>query len=100
MVVVVELPCFAWFSEKQCLLIAMSEGSLSGALTSDLLPVGVVVVNIVVAVGNIDTVVVAAAAVADVGVAAVVVGVGVCVVVLLRPILLFWFLIISPSDPS
>lgn len=36
---------FAWFSEKLCdLLIAWSEGSLSVALISDLLPVGFVVV--------------------------------------------------------
>ncbi len=36
---IVEVPCFAWFSEKLCLLIAMSEGSPSTALISDLLPV-------------------------------------------------------------
>lgn len=85
-VVVVELACFAWFSEKHCLLIAMSEGSLSGALTSDLLPVGVVVV--IVAAG----VVVVAGPVVDAGVAAVV-GVGVC-----ARLLLFW--LFSPSLSS
>lgn len=42
---IVEVACFAWFSEKQCLLIAMSEGSPSVALISDLLPVAVVVVG-------------------------------------------------------
>lgn len=93
-VAVVELPCFAWFSEKHCLLIAVSEGSLSDTLTSDLLPVGVVVAT-AVAVGGVDVVVVAAAAgpVVDAGVAADSVGVGVCA----RP-LLFWFL--SPSLSS
>lgn len=34
--------CLGWISDKDCLLIAMSEGSLSWALISDLLPVGVV----------------------------------------------------------
>lgn len=74
----------AWFSEKHCLLIAISEGSLSDALTSDLLPVGVVVAVVVVAV---------AGPVVDAGVAADAVGVGVCA----RP-LLFGFL--SPSLSS
>jgi len=73
-VVVVELACFAWFSEKHCLLIAISEGSLSDALTSDLLPVGVVV-----------AIVVAAGPVVDAGVAADAVGVGVCARPLLSP---------------
>jgi hypothetical protein len=79
--------CFAWFSEKHCLFIAMSEGSLSDTLISDLLPVGVVVVNIVV-VGGVVVVVVDAVGV----VAAVVVGVGVCA----RPLLLFSL----SSEPS
>lgn len=48
---IVEVACFAWFSEKHCLLIAMSEGSPSAALISDLLPVAVVVV-----VGVVDAV--------------------------------------------
>lgn len=47
---IVEVACFAWFSEKHCLLIAMSEGSPSAALISDLLPVAVVVVGVVDAV--------------------------------------------------
>lgn len=45
---IVDVVCFAWFSEKRCLLIAMSEGSPSGALISDLLPVVVVVVGSVI----------------------------------------------------
>lgn len=73
-------------------MIATSEGSLSGALKSDLLPVGIIVV-VVVDVGVVadeagggGVVVVDAA-----GVAAVAVGVGVCA----RPLLLLWtFLII------
>lgn len=52
---IVEVACFAWFSEKHCLLIAMSEGSPSAALISDLLPVAVVVV-----VGVVDAVAAAA----------------------------------------
>lgn len=45
----VGIACFAWFSEKHCLLIARSEGSLSEAFISDLLPAPVVV-GVVVAV--------------------------------------------------
>lgn len=78
-VVVLGCCCFAWFSEKHCLFIAMSEGSLSHALISDLLPVGVVVVNIVVVVVVVGVVVV------DAVVVPVVVGVGVCAI---RPLLL------------
>lgn len=52
---IVDVACFAWFSEKHCLLIAMSEGSPSAALISDLLPVAVVVV-----VGVVDAVAAAA----------------------------------------
>lgn len=63
---IVEVACFAWFSEKHCLLIAMSEGSPSAALISDLLPVAVVVV-----VGVVD-------AVAPAAPPAPVEGVGVC----------------------
>lgn len=57
-IAVVVVECFAWFSEKPCLFIATSEGSLSLALISDLLPVGFVVVivccgGVVVAVDDV-----------------------------------------------
>ena len=74
----------AWFSEKHCLFIAMSEGSLSHALISDLLLVGVVVGNIVVVVVGGGGVVVVDA----------VMGVGVCAI---RPLLLSFSL---SSDAS
>ena len=81
-VVVVGVHCFAWFSEKHCLLIEMSEGSFSMALISDLLPAGVVVVGVDAAVAP-----------------AVVEGVDVCALLLLL-LLLFGFLSLSLLSPS
>lgn len=83
--------CFAWFSEKPCLLfIATSEESFSIALISDLLPAGFVIVGCdgVVAVGvAVDVVVVA------VGV------VGVCarLPALLLMLLLLWLVSLSSA---
>lgn len=92
-VVVLGVHCFAWFSEKHCLLIAMSDGSFSMALISDLLPAGVVVVVAVVVVVGVDAAVAAAAS-------AVVEGVDVCALLLLL-LLLFGFLSLSLSvSPS
>ena len=84
-VVVVGVHCFAWFSEKHCLLIEMSEGSFSMALISDLLPAGVVVVAVVVV--GVDAAVAAAPAVVE--------GVDVC-----ASLLLFGFLSLSLLSPS
>lgn len=91
---------FAWFSEKGCLLIARSEGSLSGALKSDLLPVGVVVVGAAAAVVGAPAGGAAAdadAVVVDGGVADVDVGIGVCAA---WPLLLLWTFLISLSLSS
>ena len=90
-VVVVGVQCIAWFSEKHCLLNAMSEGSFSVALISDLLPAGVVVVAVVVVVVGVD----AAPAPAPVE------GVDVCPLLQLL-LLLFGLLslsLLSPSSP-
>ena len=91
MVVEEVVESLAWLSEKHCLLMARSEGSLSLALISDLLPDGMVVAvgAVVVAAGADDPVVV-------------VVGVGVCAspLLLLLLLLLVGFLSLSSAPGS
>lgn len=89
------LDSLAWFSEKHCLLIAMSEGSFSEPLISDLLLVAVIAAAAAVAVVAVAAVAVDVVAVVVVVLVAVVFGgVGVCAAILASSGL------ISLSSPS
>ena len=95
--------CFAWLSEKPCLFITTSEGSLSTALISDLLPVGVVAVAVVVVGGGGVVVVVVGgggAVVAVDVVAAPDAVVGVCAWWPLLLLLLLWFISLSSAHSA
>lgn len=109
--------CFAWFSEKHCLLIAKNEGSFSVSLISDLLPVAVnvvvddavaVVVAGVAAVGAVSAAAAIVVVVVDGVVVVVVVGelvgldIGVCAVLLLLLLVLEFLggLVSVSSSPS
>lgn len=87
----------AWFSEKHCLLIAMSEGSFSEPLISDLLLVAVIAAVVVtVAAVAVDVVVVVVVVAVVVIVLLFGGGVGDCAEII---ILFGWFGLISLSSP-